>query len=362
MLTRLTAAVAALCLLAPAPADAAPSAAARLDASFRAAQRVSDGEGVTVAIVADGVSGSVSALKANLVPGRTFIRPPYGMPVTGTMMASIIHSLAPKARILPVRAKCGRAEEYDEYRYCPDQVANGIRWAAESGAQVIATPHYSHADRANELAAAVRYAGLRGAVVVAANLRSKVLYPRGTRRQKENDPVYPATLPGVIGVAVTTAGGAPVPDAAQTSASLVAAPGHRQTATGPDGRLWEFEGAAPAVSLVAAAAALIRAEQPRLAPDGVARTLAVSARHPQDGYDPSVGFGLLDPAAALAAAPAHTEPTTTPPEILPTAFGDGRPILIAVHHARSEVLPPAAMIIVGAALLMLAAVRRHFAP
>jgi hypothetical protein len=57
---------------------------------------------------------------------------------------------------------------------------------------------------------------------------------------------------------------------------------------------------------VAATAALIRAEHPKMSPVLVARAIAESAHHPSGGYNAQVGFGIINPAAALKAATALT--------------------------------------------------------
>ncbi|ROO86341.1 subtilisin family serine protease [Actinocorallia herbida] len=350
MLISLAASVAALTLLAPAPVLAAAPVDDDLRASFEKARRSSRGKGVTVAVLGSGVARDLPALGDRVLPGKSFVKP-HGRPVHGTLMASMIHSLAPEAKILPVQITCDGGAPLD-VTHCGGvgTPSDGLRWAAEKGADVIVV---SRAWRGIDSGREISYALSKGAVVVAPNVR---LRPSGGSLPGRREPVVPARDPGVVGVAVVDAQGRPDRDSALTSASLVAAPGHRRAATGPDGRTWTFWGEGPAVSLVAAAAALVRSEHPDAGPAEVAAALAASARHPKGGYDPSVGFGLIDPAAALRAVPERTS-TETEAGLDPASFPAGEPpVIAAVGHRPVAFAVPAGALGGGLVLLGAAAV------
>ena len=103
----------------------------------------------------------------------------------GTMVAGIIHLVAPGARIMPLRAfdADGNGNTFD--------VVQAIHHAAREGAKVI-NLSFTLADDSQALANAIWYALERGAICVAAagNDGSSVV-------------VFPAAAPGTIGVAAT---------------------------------------------------------------------------------------------------------------------------------------------------------------
>jgi len=104
----------------------------------------------------------------------------------GTMVAGLVHLVAPTARILPLRA------------FGPDgsgkvsDVIRAIYYAANHGATVI-NMSFSFNTPSLEVTSAVNYAVLRGAVPVAA-----------AGNDGQNTRVYPAANSNVIGVASTT--------------------------------------------------------------------------------------------------------------------------------------------------------------
>jgi subtilase family protein len=295
--------------LAPGPAPAAHADsiawAKRLSRDFLAAQQITKGKGVTVAILSDGVDGRVSTLRGAVKRGRDFVRTPRPKMVTGTLLASLIagsgpshdspfgmRGLAPGAKILPVRVYPDLKDEpgaqgwFD--RSDPAEVlAKGIRYAADQGAGVIMAPSYG--EDGNGIGAAVAYAQSKNAVVVAGNAE--------THRN------LPAAAAGAIGVAAVTEKGARYGQfSGRNSAALVAAPGFKLPSIGPRNALYTFWGSAPATAWVAAAAALVRSEYPKLTSAQVTQVITQSAHHPKGGYNTDVGFGIINPIGALRQA------------------------------------------------------------
>src|SRR5260370_3153939 len=92
----------------------------------------------------------------------------------------------------------------------------------------------------------------------------------------------------------------------RSASVLVSAPGVTTPATGPGNLPYVWWGGRVATGWVASAAALVKAQYPHLAPELVARAIAVSARGRRGAghgrYKTSVGFGVINPAGALAAA------------------------------------------------------------
>ena len=209
-----------------------------------------------------------------------------------------------------------------------------IRWAVDQGARVInlslagvRDPGRRVRDTYSRLeASALAYAHRRGALVVAAvgNSDQAPAVPW-------NYAGYPAALPHVLGVsALTRHGAVPAFSNRDTTFNDLAAPGDDifstvpRGLTGPRGTcplpgysecgppdLRHAEGTSFAAPLVSAAAALLFAVRPGLAPDQVATILERSAadvsagsgcRFCPPGRDRFTGWGRLDVAAAVAAA------------------------------------------------------------
>jgi thermitase len=161
------------------------------------------GSGVTVAVVDTGVKSSHSDLSNRVLSGVDYVVPGtsandesgHGTHVAGIIAAVQNNSrgiagMAPSSRILPVRVldRNGSGSTAN--------VAKGILWATSHGAKVI---NLSLATTANSTAmqSAVADAISKNVLVVAAagNTGCSLL---------GNSPIYPASYPGVVGVASVT--------------------------------------------------------------------------------------------------------------------------------------------------------------
>jgi hypothetical protein len=321
MLTRatrlLTALPAALLVMVSAP-GLAPAAhadslawARQLGRDFRSAQQITKGKGVTVAILADGVDGRVATLRGAVKGGRDFVRTPRPKLVSGTLLASLIagggpthdspfgmRGLAPGVKILPVRVYADKdepgARRWLDRGDSEQTMAKGIRYAADQGADVIMAAPYFWGDDIDGIEAAVGYAQSKNAVVVAGDPDA-----RGSS---------PAAAPGALGVAAVTEKGTRYGKfSGKNSAVVVAAPGFKLPSIGPRNDLYTFWGSTPASAWVAATAALVRSEYPKLTPDQIAQVIGRSAHHPKGGYNTEVGFGIVNPIGALRQARALTK-------------------------------------------------------
>jgi subtilisin family serine protease len=287
-----------------------------------AAWTVSQGRGVTVAVLDSGVQPGVPDLAGSVItgPDLTGVSTPPSNPgwgQHGTWMASIaaghghgtgsgILGLAPAAKVLSVRVipdkndpGYGSYEREQEGRV-QTSLAAGIRYAVNNDAEVISMSiGYSVPSAA--VRSALQYAYRRGVVVVASSGNSGDT--ASARRHGYAPLSFPADYPGVIGVAAVGDGGGAAGFSSDNLSVQVAAPGVNVPAQGRGGQYWLVSGTSPACALVAGAAALIKSKYPGLAPDLVARALTSTTRYrPTAGYDKQVGFGTVDAAAALSAA------------------------------------------------------------
>ncbi|HTX25968.1 MAG TPA: S8 family serine peptidase [Streptosporangiaceae bacterium] len=310
-----------------------------------AAWQLTQGAGVTVAVLDSGVDGNVSDLTGSVVTGPDYTGvdtspSDANWGVHGTWMASLIAGhghddgldgvigIAPQSRILSIRVIPDRTDpHYGAYEREPEtriqqSLADGIRYAVRHGAKVISMSIGYGAPSA-VVRSALEAAYARGVVVIASAGNSG-----GTDTASGDAPSpesFPADYPGVISVAAVDAGGAVASFSSDNLSVQVAAPGVSVPAQGRDGQYWWVSGTSPACALVAGVAALIKSLYPSLAPDLVASALtSTTTNRPARGYDSQVGFGIVDASAALAKAGqlAH-EHASAGGVVAATRFGGG---------------------------------------
>jgi type VII secretion-associated serine protease mycosin len=293
------------------------------------AWQTTKGAGVTVAVLDTGVENDHPDLVGNVLTGKDMIgfgavRGQRAWARHGTAMAGIIAGhghgvgngdgvmgIAPEARILPVRVIL---EDRDPARARArntrgNALAEGIRWAADHGADVINLSLGDDSASAHPEAGeddAVQYALKKGAVVVAS---------AGNGGEKGDHISYPAAYPGVIAATAVDKFGTRASFSTRRWYATVAAPGDDVVIADPDHKYYEGWGTSAASAFVSGAVALVRAAHPELTPAQIKRLLEDTARNaPAGGRDDSRGFGFVDPAAALKAAarlkPAGLEPAS----------------------------------------------------
>ncbi|WHM39582.1 type VII secretion-associated serine protease mycosin [Streptomyces sp. BPTC-684] len=313
------AAAASLALLlpaAPAHADAIRDRQWELAAMHtQQAWRTTKGKGITVAVLDTGVDATHPDLAGQVLTGKDLVgfgagRGSRDWARHGTAMAGIIAGhghgpgsqdgvlgIAPEAKILPVRVIL---ESSDPARKKAREsrggaLAEGIRWAADHGADVInlslgddsASAHPEPSEDA-----AIQYALSRGAVVVAS---------AGNGGEQGDHVSYPAAYPGVIAVAAVDKYGTHAAFSTRRWYATVSAPGVDVVIADPDRKYYEGWGTSAASAFVSGAVALVRAAHPGLSPAQIKTLLADTARNaPRGGRDDARGYGTVDPAAALA--------------------------------------------------------------
>ncbi|MGP3684916.1 type VII secretion-associated serine protease mycosin [Streptomyces sp. IBSNAI002] len=329
------------------------------------------GDGVTVAVLDTGVDGSHPDLSGQVLEGTDLIgmgagRGDRSWARHGTAMASIIAGhghgsgrdqgvlgIAPQAKILPVRVILeegdpGRAQARDSKG---GALAEGIRWAADHGADVINLSLGDDSDSAHHEAGedeAVQYALSKGVVVVAS---------AGNGGESGDRVSYPAAYPGVIAVAAVDRRGRKAKFSTRNWYATVSAPGVDVVIADPDRSYYEGWGTSAAAAFVSGAVALVKAAHPDLSPAQIKKLLEDTASDsPAGGRDDARGHGMADPVAALQVAEAMLPEPPVPAPAAPEKpyFGPGpEPVRPPEREARLGAPEAAAA---GAVLLVLAAV------
>ena len=295
--------------------------------------------GPRVAVIDSGIDGDHPDLREQIVAARSFVggNPRVDDLGHGTFVAGILAARQNTQGIAGIAWSAGLivAKVVGSDRSISlEAEVRAIRWAADQGARVInmslggiRNPLNPDEDTFSPLeAAAIEYAWLRGALVVAA-VGNADQAPRRPWQWAN----YPAALPHVLGVsAIARDGSVPAFSHRDRIYNDLAAPGTEMFSTlprsltssrpqcanqgysdcGPD-EYRRAEGTSFAAPQVAAAAALILSVRPDLAPDQVATLLTRSAvdANAASGCkvcpllrDQFTGWGVLDVTAAIAQA------------------------------------------------------------
>jgi subtilisin family serine protease len=125
------------------------------------AQKHCSGSGVKVGVIDWQFDLSISAVDkyvdaASMVPGEEIGKM---KPWHGEWMAELVHSVAPRAKIIPINARSLKTKKYEEY------LIRGIRYAADQGAVAVSSS-MGPLRQCKELDEAIEYAEERGMVFV----------------------------------------------------------------------------------------------------------------------------------------------------------------------------------------------------
>jgi type VII secretion-associated serine protease mycosin len=260
------------------------------------AQQISQGEGVTVAVLDTGVSPHPD-LDGNLLPGGDVtVNGTNGQEDLvghGTAMAGLIAAhgrgangilgMAPKAKILPVLNGV-EIENLSQY------VPGGFQWAVQHGAKVICAAFGTRDSPAlhREIQAALD----ADVVVVAA----------AGNHPDDQTVTYPGAYPGVLTAAGVDSNGNHADVSVAGPQVVLSAPAVEVISTGLRSGTFRGTGTSSATAILAGAAALVRAKYPRLsAAEVVHRLTATADDKGAPGRDPEYGYGVVNLVAALTA-------------------------------------------------------------
>lgn len=329
-----------------------------------AAQQVTAGDGVVVAVLDTGV-GSHPDLDGQVLDGTSFIGEPgtsrsdnngHGSSMAGLIVAKggsgdHLLGIAPKAKVLPVRITA------NETAMGVTNIPAGIRWAVDHGAKVI---NLSTGGTVIERDAedAVHYA-LDHDVVVIAGTGNVSQFPAGS------GVLAPARFPGVVAVSAVDQAGKAWDGAIRGPEVVLTAPGVAiplVSASGGGRTVGYYpsaNGTSAATAIVSGATALIRAKYPQLpAKDVIQRLIATADDAGPPGRDPDYGYGRLNLMKALtadvppvAANPLITASSTAGPGGSGSGDGSGSRLLLLAAGA--------ALVLLLLAVLVLLVVRRR---
>ncbi|MFK0152829.1 type VII secretion-associated serine protease mycosin [Streptomyces sp. NPDC090493] len=302
------------------------------------AWRTTKGKGITVAVLDTGVEADHPDLAGNVLTAKDMIGFGAGpgdrdWARHGTAMAGIIAGhghgvgngdgvmgVAPEAKILPVRVilEDGDSARAKARSTRGNALAEGIRWAADHGADVINLSLGDDSDSAHPEPSedeAIQYALKKDVVVVAS---------AGNGGDKGDHISYPAAYPGVIAATAVDKFGTRAGFSTRRWYATVSAPGVDIVIADPDHKYYEGWGTSAASAFVSGAVALIKAAHPGLTPAQIKKLLEDTARDaPAGGRDDSRGFGMIDPAAAVKSAARLKTQNLTSASYSKKYFGSG---------------------------------------
>lgn len=265
---------------------------------------ITQGQGVTVAVLDSGVNAKLPGLRGVVVPGTNTRRGGTGDGRVdtdklghGTEMAELIAGqgqddgmvgVAPGVKIMPIVADDSS----------PFVQADAIRYAVDHGAKVISISLASADDPgptciayAPVLQQAVAYAAEKNVVVVAA---------AGNQGNTTNSPMAPANCAGVLAVGAIDGKKLAWTHSENQPYVSVAAPGLGTGSVGKNGRFFGSSGTSNAAALTAGEAALVRSKFPNLsAREVVQRIINTTVEAGPPGHDNYTGSGAAVPILAL---------------------------------------------------------------
>src|SRR5882672_5364448 len=255
--------------------------------------KVATGRGVLVAVVDSAIDVNHPDLAGAFVEqfdavGRREKPHFHGTGMVGAIAAHHrLMGIAPEARILAIQAFSGTTRQSPEAT--TKQILAGLDWAVRKGARVVNMSFAGPYDPM--LALAMKNAHAKGVVLIAA---SGNLGPK-------SPPLYPAADPNVIAVTAVDENDRLFAQAVRGPHVAVAAPGVDVMVPAPEETYQLTTGTSVAAAHVSGVAALLIERHPNVDAATILEVLTSTAQklNPK-GRDDQFGWGLIDPASALA--------------------------------------------------------------
>jgi type VII secretion-associated serine protease mycosin len=268
------------------------------------AHQLSQGQGITVAVIDSGISADHPDLSGNVLPGTDVVVGGSGngwgdVDGHGTGMAGLIAAhghgsgngdgalgMAPKAKILPIRINTTNAGSGDSVA-----MAKAVDFAVERGAKIISISQRTTANQAYE---AVQRA-LKANVMVVASAGN---------RPTEEFIGDPAAWPGVVAVGAVGKDGKIADVSVRGRQMMLSAPGVDIATTGKGTTYRAGTGTSDSAAIVSGVAALVWSKYPNLTAAQLAEHLTTTATDKgAAGRDEEYGFGIINPVKALSTTP-----------------------------------------------------------
>ncbi len=324
------------------------------------------GKGVSVAVIDTGIDAGNSQIRPNIQgAGKKFVagdgKPTVDRVGHGTKVAGIIaaqpklgsgfYGIAPEAKVIPLQ------QTSEEKAGTSDSLAAAIEYAVQLKVDIINISQGTDAseEKLIPLKAAIQKAARQNILIVASAGND------GASGKEKN--MYPAAFQqfdNVLSVAASDRNNERAPFSQPGSWVDIAAPGVNMVSTVPDGGNCVDQGTSFAAPYAAGAAALLiakhRNEVPRWTPQQVIWHLEKTAERVRPKADHNIGWGVVDPVAALND---DTRPTTEPQPDKPTNAADGsniQPAAVTIGESTEERRARISIYIVGGGLLAVAAV------
>ena len=346
--------------------------------------KTSRGSGVTVAIIGSGVDVGQSDISGASLPQVDFstgspkpaqgdVSPNNDATAAAVLIAgsgldpSGIEGIAPKVKLLPLRYYATA-----KITPSPAYAALAIRYAADHGVRVILMPAPAQYNTAS-VTEAVGYALGKDAVVITSTSNNGLT---------TNQITAPCTVPGVVCVSGTTLNGTVWKDSSTGPSVTLGAPAENLPVWAQN-KYSIHSSTHYAAALVAGEAALVLSAHPTWTAGQVISVMidtATGGNALHTRVNDLVGYGLMNPAGALAAAqPTSTDnplapvstssPTpavpTRAPSVRPSAAGGVGGTTASSGSSQGSSLPwaligiGAAVVVVLGGVLVLASVRRR---
>ena len=253
--------------------------------------KIATGKGVTVAVIDSEIDRSHPEFKNTIAEEFDAVGKPDKPHTHGTGMAGAIASqnrlmgVAPGARTLAIHAFSTSTQQSPQAT--TQAIIAGLEWALNKGARVVNMSFAGPYDPM--LALAMKRASEKGAVLIAAVGNAGPKSP----------PLYPAADPRVIGVTAVDENDQLYNGANIGAQVAVAAPGVDVMVPAPADAYQLTTGTSVAAAHVSGVAALLLEKHPEADAQTILEVLTSSATRLGNKRDDKLGWGLVDPLAAL---------------------------------------------------------------